>query len=153
MQGQWQIRRTVNCIDGRVVVWKSEDRELGYEGSGVWKLDESGRSESSGGSGKRKRGEVTATLHEHWRCSSSDDSGVGAAYWTNEPRPSEPVPGREVCPPGQHFLTREVDTQCLRFGCDRQTHRCTRCPWWRCADDTCIGAAWDDSLALFDRWN
>ena len=89
-QGLLRIRRTVNCIDGRVVVWKSEDRELGYEGSGVWKLDESGRSESSGGSGKRKRGEVTATLHEHWRCSSSDDSGVGAAYWTNEPRPSEP---------------------------------------------------------------
>ena len=143
----------MNCIDGRVVVWKSEDRELGYEGSGVWKLDESGRSESSGGSGKRKRGEVTATLHEHWRCSSSDDSGVGAAYWTNEPRPSEPVPCCEVCPPGQHFLTREVDTQCLRFGCDRQTHRCTRCPWWRCADDTCFGAAWDDSSALVDRWN
>ena len=147
----------MNCIDGKVVVWKSEDRELGYEGSGVWKLDESGRSGSSGGSGKRKRGEVTATLHEHWRCSSSDDSGVGAAYWTNEPRPSEPVFCCEVCPPGQHFLTRGVDTPCLRFGLPhcrgRQTHRCARCPWWRCADDSCIGAAWDDSPALVDRWN
>ena len=70
------------------------------------------------------------------------------------PWPSEPGPGCEVCPPGQHFLTREVDTRCTRFGCtcDR-THRCKRCPWWRCADDACFGVAWEDSSALFDVWN
>ena len=138
-QGQLLIRRTVNCIDGRVVVWRSEDR---------------------GWSGKRKRSrEATATLHERRQCPRLDDSGHGAARWdTNGPKPSEPKPSEpvfccEVCPPGQHFLTREVDTRCLRFGCDRRTHRCTRCPWWRCADDACFGAAWDDSSALFDMWN
>ena len=44
-------------------------------------------------------------------------------------------------------------TPCLAEGCGQRTLRCTRCPWWRCADDSCVGAAWDDSPAQFDRWN
>ena len=47
------------CIDGKVVVWKSEEHGWGRE---------------------RKHCEVTATLYEHWLYSSSHDSGIWAAY-------------------------------------------------------------------------
>ena len=128
------------CIDGKVVVWKSEEHGWGR---------------------KRKHCEVTATLYEHWLYSSAHDSGIwaayGAPYGANESRPREPVLCGEVCPPGHHLLTRGMDTPCLRFGLPHcrgmLTHRCTRCPWWRCADDSCTGAAWDNSSGLVDRWN
>ena len=66
-QSPLRICRTVNCIDGRVVVWRREDR---------------------GRSGKRKRSrEATVTLHERRQCPRLDDSGHGAARWdTNGPR-------------------------------------------------------------------
>ena len=56
--------------------------------------------------------------------------------------------------PALQYLTMGSATPCLRFGYDQQkTHRCTRCPWWRCSDDSCVGAAWDDSPGSVDRWN
>ena len=33
------------------------------------------------------------------------------------------------------------------------THRCTRCPWWCCADEECTGAAWSDSDGAVNAWN
>ena len=68
-------------------------------------------------------------------------------------RPREPECIAGVCPPGSHFLERRVKVRCntrrrknnwcdefTRCG-EELTHRCALCPYWRCADDLCDGAA------------
>ena len=94
-QSPLRICRTVNCTNGWVVVWRREDRGLS-------------------GNMKRDR-ETTMTLHERRHCPRLGGVGHEEARWDTNgrkpsgPWPSEPGPGCEVCPPGQHFLTREVD--------------------------------------------
>ena len=72
---------------------------------------------------------------------------------------------RGLGPPGLHMLERRVEVRCNTRRCknnwvdeftycdEERTHRCTRCPYWCCADISCDGAAWDDSEGAVYAWN
>ena len=159
------VCKTVSCSNGWVVVWRRE--ECGRSGNKkrdretMMPLQErrhcsglggAGHEEARRDSGNGRRGrEMTAMLHERRHglrlgdVGHVEERGDTSGLELSGPWPSEPGLGREVCPPGQHFLAREVEVRCTRFGCvcDR-THRCRRCLWWRCADDACFGVAWED---------
>ena len=146
---RFEVCRFEVCGNDEVVVWRSSQRR--------------------GWGSKRMRCEPSAALFRNWLYSEEHDHGawvaLGGPYWADESKPREPERIAGVCPPGSHFLERRVKVRCntrrrknnwcddfTRCG-EELTHRCALCPYWRCADNSCDGAAWDDSDGAVNAWN
>ena len=137
------------CANDEVVVWRSTQRR--------------------GWGSKRKRCVPSAALFRDWLYSEEHNHGtwdaLGSPYWADGSRLREPECITGVCPPGSHFLERRVKVTCntrrrksawsdeFTWCGEELTHRCALCPYWRCADNSCDGAAWDDSDGAVNAWN